>query len=150
MLRRPPNDVVPVSVEFADGAGDQIALKGYRIDGAAAPGGQLVLTYVWYAANQPRNIYSVFNHLLTAEGQPVAQADGWPQGGAVLTSQWRPGEYIRDSHTLDIPTDAPPGPYILAVGLYDAASANRMQALVEGQLLPNDQWLLTIGADQEE
>jgi len=150
MLRKLPNDVDPVSIEFAGGAGDQIALRGYRIDGQAAPGGQLVLTYVWYAANQPRNIYSVFNHLLTAEGQPVAQADGWPQGGVVLTSQWRPGEYIRDSHTLDIPADAPPGPYILAVGLYDAANADRMQAFFEGQRLPNDQWLPSIGADQEE
>jgi hypothetical protein len=67
----------------------------------------------------------------------------------VLTSQWRPGEYIQDSHKLEIPADAPPGPYLLAVGLYDAATEERLNASQNGRSLPSDQLLVPIEASQE-
>jgi len=143
-----PDGVDRVQVDFADligDTGDQIALSGFHIDGDAQPGGRLHLTFAWRAVNQPNRIYSVFNHLLTLDGQPVTQADGWPQEGVVLTTQWRPGEYIKDRHTLEIPADAPPGPYLLIVGLYDAASGDRLQVSVNGQSLPHDQWQLPVG-----
>jgi hypothetical protein len=68
----------------------------------------------------------------------------------VLTNQWQPGEYVQDSHAIDIPTDAPPGPYILAVGLYDAASGERLSAFLDGEPLPGDQWQLRIGTEHGE
>jgi hypothetical protein len=144
MLRRLPNDLTAIQVDY--GREGQISLRGYRIDGDPAPGGRLDLTYAWSALTQPSKVYSVFNHLLTADGEKITQVDGWPQSGTVLTTQWRPNEYIRDTHTLDIPVDAPPGPYLLAVGLYDAANGERLRASYEGQDLPNDQWLATIGS----
>ena len=146
--RNLPNGVDEVQVDLADligDTGDQITLSGYHIDGDAQPGGKLHLTFAWRAVSQPNRIYSVFNHLLTLDGQPVAQADGWPQEGVVLTTQWRPGEYIEDHHLLEIPADAPPGPYLLVVGLYDAASGDRLQVSVNGQPLPHDQWQLPVG-----
>jgi hypothetical protein len=144
MLRRLPRDLTAVEVDFATRAGDEIGLRGYRIEGRPQPGGQLSLHYAWYALSQPGRVYSVFNHLLTADGQRVAQIDGWPQDGLVLTKQWRQGEYIQDSHTLEIPLDAPPGPYQLLVGLYDAATGERMRLSQEGQLLPEDQWVVPL------
>jgi len=144
MLRQLPNGLTSVQVDF----GDQIGLRGYRIEGEARPGGQLELNYAWYALRRSDKQYAVFNHLLTPEGQPITHVDGWPQDGVVLTKQWRPGEYIPDSHTLEIPADAPPGPYLLAVGLYDAVSEERLQAVYEGQPLPNDQWLHVIEGAQ--
>ena len=147
MLRRLPKDLTAVQVDF-DGGGDQIALRGYRIDGDPVPGGHLDLTYAWSALTQPNRIYSVFNHLLTADGTKIAQVDGWPQSGKVLTTQWRPSEYIRDTHKLELPIDAPPGPYLLAVGLYDAASGDRLNASYAAQDLPNDQWLATIAGSR--
>lgn len=146
--RHVPDGVEAVQVDFSDligDSGDQISLNGYQVDGDARPGGQLDLTFVWRAGNQPQRIYSVFNHLLTPDGQPVAQADGWPQEGVVLTTQWRPGEYIEDHHTLEIPADAPPGPYLLVMGLYDAASGDRLQVSVNGKPQPHDQWQLSLG-----
>ncbi len=153
ILRRLPASLTTVQVDFADavsGTGDQIGLRGYRVDGQAEPGGRLELTYGWYSSSQPTRIYSVFNHLLTTDGQRIAQADGWPQNGAVLTNQWQPGEYIQDSHTLEIPADAAPGPYHLVVGLYDAASGERLYAFLDGRPLPNNQWQLQIGGEQGE
>ena len=82
-------------------------------------------------------IYAVFNHVVAADGALVAQADGWPQGGRVLTNQWQAGEYVEDSYTLAIPPDAPPGPYTLYVGIYDAATNDRQPAFQDGQLLPD-------------
>jgi hypothetical protein len=67
----------------------------------------------------------------------------------VLTSQWRPGEYVQDSHTLEIPADAPPGPYLLAVGLYDAATEERLSASQNGHPLPADQLLVPIETGRE-
>jgi hypothetical protein len=152
MLRRLPSGLTSLRVDFVDATGntdDRIALRGYRVEGEARPGGRLELTYAWQALSQPRRIYSVFNHLLTADGQHLTQADGWPQGGVVLTNQWRPGEYIEDSHTIEIPADAPAGPYLLAVGLYDAATEERLSAFQEGHPLPVDQLLVAIEGSQE-
>ena len=150
-LKRLPADLTEVRVDFAASTDvDRIGLRGYHVDGEARPGGRIELTYGWQALSEPTRIYSVFNHLLTTDGQHIAQADGWPQGGVVLTNQWREGEYIRDSHTLEIPADAPPGPYLLLVGLYDASSGERLPAALDGRPLPDNQWQLLIGDEQGE
>jgi len=135
VLRRPPGGLIPIQLDF----GDEVGLRGYRVEGDARPGGQLSLVYTWYARTRPTAIYAVFNHLVDADGTLVAQADGWPQEGRMLSIQWRSGEYIEDSYALAIPPDAPPGPYTLYVGLYNAANAERQPAFLDGQRLPADQ-----------
>jgi hypothetical protein len=112
VLRRMPSGMSRIHAIF----GDVIELRGYRIEGNPQPGGTLRLTYVWYARQQPTRIYAVFNHLMTPEGTLVAQVDGWPQEGRVLTTQWLPGEYVVDHYVLNIPADAPSGPYRLFIG----------------------------------
>jgi hypothetical protein len=57
----------------------------------------------------------------------------------MLSIQWRSGEYIEDSYTLAISPDAPAGPYVLHVGLYNAANDERQPAFLDGQRLPADQ-----------
>ncbi len=136
VLRRLPAGLTPVQVDL----GAEVGLRGYRVEGTPQPGGQLRLTYAWYARTHPTAIYAVFNHLLTAaDGSPVAQADGWPQEGRMLSLQWQPGEFIEDHYTLNIPADAPPPPYVLFTGLYNAATGDRIPALQDGQRLPDDQ-----------
>jgi mannosyltransferase len=134
VLRRLPASLTPVQVDF----GTEVGLRGYRVEGSPRPGDQLQLTYAWYARARPTAIYAVFNHLMTADGALAAQADGWPQEGRMLTTQWQAGEYIEDSYTLVIPSDAPPGPYTLYVGLYDAATGDRQPAFQDGHRLPGD------------
>ena len=130
--RQLPRELTPIQADF----GAEVGLRGYRVEGDARPGGRLHLTYAWYARTRPTLIYAVFNHLMTADGAPVAQVDGWPQEGRMLTIQWQPGEYIEDSYILAIPSDAPPGPYTLYVGLYNAANNERQPASLDGQRLP--------------
>ena len=134
VLRRVPAGLTLVQADF----GDEVGLRGYRVEGEPVPGGQLQLTYAWHARTRPTAIYAVFNHLTAAGGELVAQADGWPQEGRMLTIQWQAGEYVEDHYTLAIPSDAPPGPYTLYVGLYDAATNERQPAFLDGQPLPGD------------
>ena len=137
VLRRLPARLAPIQADFGPN-GNEVGLRGYRVEGTPRPGGQLHLTYAWYAKTRPTAIYAVFNHLVAADGTMVAQADGWPQEGRMLTTQWQAGEYIEDSYTLVIPSDAPPGPYTLYVGLYDAATSDRQPAFRDDQRLPGD------------
>ena len=145
VLRRLPNGLTPVQADF----GAEIGLRGYRVEGDLRPGGQLYLTYAWYARSQPTAIYAVFNHLVAPDGSIIAQADGWPQEGRMLTTQWQPGEYVEDTHRLLIPPDAPPGPYTLYVGLYDAASGERQPAFQDGQQLPADRLTIPLPGEEE-
>jgi hypothetical protein len=137
--RRLPAGMTQMQVDFGDGVAESaVGLRGYRVEGDARPGGEVRVTYAWYAGRQPAVIYAVFNHLVTADGALVVQADGWPQEGRMLTTQWQPGEYIEDTYTLAIPPDAAAGPYTLYVGLYDAATADRQMAFQDGRRLPED------------
>lgn len=140
-LTKMPAGLTPLGIDF-DGV---VGLRGYRVEGSACPGGRLELTYAWYAISQPTKVYAVFNHLVTInEEQQVAQIDGWPQEGRLLTKQWQPGEYIEDSYILDIPQDALPGPYFLYVGFYDAISGVRLSAFQDGQQLPENRVPITL------
>jgi 4-amino-4-deoxy-L-arabinose transferase-like glycosyltransferase len=144
VLRRLPAGLTLIQVDFGE-----VELRGYRVEGEPRPGGELTLTYAWHAKTRPTAIYAVFNHLLTADGALAAQADGWPQEGRMLTTQWQKGEYIEDSYTLVIPLDAPPGPYQLTVGVYDAATTERQPAFQGGERLPEDRVSIPLPGEDE-
>jgi len=82
--------------------------------------------------------YTVFAHLLDSENQVRGQKDSLPAGGARPTTGWVPGEFIIDEYGLVVEADAPPGEYLLEVGMYDASTGERLSALdVEGRVLDN-------------
>jgi hypothetical protein len=87
--------------------------------------------------------------LLAADGTLVAQADGWPQGGRMVSTQWQAGEYVEDGYALEIPPDAPPGPYTLYVGVYNAANDDRQPAFQDGQRLPDDRLSIPLPGEEE-
>lgn len=57
--------------------------------------------------------YHFFNHLLTAGGERIAQADA----AAFSPGQWRAGDRIVSHFLLELP-DAAPAPYTMRVGMY--------------------------------
>ncbi|MEM2446869.1 MAG: hypothetical protein QW734_09450 [Candidatus Bathyarchaeia archaeon] len=139
-LQHPPPWMHPIRVAF----GDALELRAYLIEGEARPGGTLHLTYVWYTRAHPERVYAVFNHLTTLDGLVVAIVDGWPKGGHWLTNLWLPGDYIMDRFVMNIPTDAPPGPYRLSMGMYDVQNHERLPAVQKGQRLPEDRVYLPL------
>lgn len=108
--------------------GDRIRLEGYSInDSPFAAGDILQLTLFWNPQSPISNRYKIFVHLIgDPDSPPVAQHDGEPVGGLVLTTMWKPNEIVRDNHGVFLPLDLPRGDYKLAVGLYDVNSGERL------------------------
>lgn len=103
-------------------------LLGYDLETDAA-GGVIRLTLYWQPAGATDIRYSVFVHLLTADGMLLAQSDAEPASGALPTTAWLAGEFVTDTHILSLPTTPPAPPARLIVGLYDPATGRRLPFL---------------------
>ena len=103
------------------------SLIGYSVQGDMTDRSQpFELTLVWQA-HQPTDLsYTVFAQLISDDGSVLAQSDSVPARGTRPTTGWRRGEYIMDTHTVIFHDDATPGSAQLIVGLYDAATGQRV------------------------
>jgi hypothetical protein len=126
--------------------GRVIHLRGFDLDHTQAiPGDTLALTLYWYADGPTDLNYTVFAHLVGLDGQLHGQVDRFPAAGAAPTTSWAPGQVIVDEMALPVASDAPPGTYHIAVGMYDAASGGRLPiADASGKPLPDAQAILPI------
>jgi hypothetical protein len=107
-------------------------LQGYDLSGATVePGDTLSLTLYWRALEPPHADLRVFTHLVdperadSAEGI-IAQADTSPHQGTYPFWIWQQGEMVDDTLLLAVPTNAPPGEYLLLMGVYDAGNGQRL------------------------
>lgn len=115
----------------------KVQLLGYDLASTAVePGESVELTLYWKTLRRMDRVYAVFNHLVASDGTVLAQQDGWPLEGAYNTDQWLPGEVVEDYYAIDVPGDAQPGEYALRVGMYDAATKERLLTTVDGTLVP--------------
>ncbi len=73
--------------------------------------------------------YTVFVHLVAPDGRLVGQHDGMPQGGALPTSAWIPGETVPDVHVLTLDPALPAGEYRMEVGMYSLQTMERLPAV---------------------
>ena len=111
----------PVAAKLGEPA--LITFLGYDLDRA---GGSLSVTLYWKSERVMSKDYSVFVHLLDADGNLIAQHDGAPQNGRAPTSWWMPGDLIADAHQVAAPADLATGRYTLEIGVYDSASGTRL------------------------
>jgi hypothetical protein len=124
----------PVPASF----GGEIALLGTRRIGRS----QLVL--VWRALTPPQADYTVFAHLLTLAGAPLANADHYP---AVPARQWPVGRWLPDRINLALPADLPAGRYQLEVGLYNPSDPSGQRLEARGPAAAGDRVLLPFEVD---
>jgi hypothetical protein len=115
---------------------DRLALAGYTL--AAGPTTQLTLTWQSLAATD--SDYTVFVHILDANGQIVAQADQQPRNGAYPTSLWTPGEFVVDTYSFNLPA----GTYSAEIGLYASETGERLAVAGATGQVPNDRVLLPV------
>jgi len=102
--------------------GDLVTLIGADLDRTTIkPGETLHLTLYWQTRVRIEKSYTVFTHLLDTDSHIWAQQDGIPVSGARPTTGWVPGEVVRDEYRLIVDPQAPPGNYVIEVGLYDAS-----------------------------
>ncbi len=107
--------------------GPSIVLLGYEVGADKVDAGAaLRLTLYWKAESDVTEDYTVFVHLLGADGKIHGQRDQAPGGGRAPTSSWVTGEYIVDEYEVPIEAGTPPGSYELALGMYDPATFARL------------------------
>jgi hypothetical protein len=119
----PPRSDVNISAYWRVG----IWLTGYSLsERTLRQGDGVKLTLVWQPRSEISRNLTVFVHLLDEKGNIVAQQDSIPVSGSRPTTGWAPGEYITDSYALYLdPLKVPPGRYVVRIGWYDPATAER-------------------------
>jgi hypothetical protein len=123
--------------------GQNVVLIGYDLEAQQAkPGDKLGLTLYWHALGPVDQSYTVFVHLLDAGEVIQGWGDSLPGGGTLHTTSWLAGEYLRDRHEIAIKPDAPPGEYLIEIGLYEAVSGARLPVLDEEGQVQGDRVLL--------
>jgi hypothetical protein len=101
---------------------DQIALRGYDVNQSDSA---IDLTLHWQALSQPSHAYTVFAHVIDANGQQVGQQDNMPVHNQSPTSCWIPGEYVTDPYLIPIAAGAR-APFKVVVGLYRGDTGARL------------------------
>jgi uncharacterized membrane protein len=113
--------------------GDVLTLTGYSLTPAtedgpfqrttAAPGeATLRVALLWRVERTMTENYTVFVHLLDAEGRLLAQHDSWPADAYRPTSVLGAGSHVRDVHTLTGPAVTASDGLSLRIGLYDSVT----------------------------
>jgi hypothetical protein len=143
----PPRDPSPVeSLDIEQPVeatlGGKVGLLGYNVESGFRPGDNIHLTLFWQCLEEMDEEYTVFTHLVDAEGNVVAQKDNPPVDGFYPTAKWEPGEIVRDQYDLVIPPDALPGQYQLEAGMYLTGTGERL-SVFQGDQETGNRVLLT-------
>lgn len=112
----------PVRHEFEN----QIALVGSSIAQETRAGDRLQVRLYWRALAPMSEDYTVFVHLVDAQGKLIAQKDEQPQHGTYPTSFWDAGETVSDEYSVEIPGGVSPGEYRIQIGIYRASDSPRL------------------------
>jgi len=121
----PPQPQVEMDAQF----GQVARLIGYSLSSEQVSQTEGIrLTLYWQALEAVQTDYTVFTHLVDANGILVGQHDYPPVWGVRPTSSWQPGEYLVDVHEVQLLDGVSPAPGALrlAVGLYDPATLERV------------------------
>jgi hypothetical protein len=106
---------------------EPILLEDYELVSAHLARDQALLLFLYWRALGPiPDDYTVFVHLLDQNGTLVAGYDKEPRRGNAPTSTWTLEEQVVDAVQLPLPAGIPTGRYRLELGLYNAASGQRV------------------------
>ncbi len=119
----PPTPQMPLDAAF----GGVARLVGFDAPTQVVTGEAFPLTLYWQAGGDNVPVaYTVFAHLLAADGRLIGQHDAPPANGERPTTGWIAGEYITDPHTITFREPDYTGPAQIAVGLYDPTTGTRL------------------------
>jgi hypothetical protein len=136
MLKIPPPTSQAVPAHSIDATfGSEIELAGYTLSPQTSA---LRVRLFWQARAAPRSDYTVFVHLVDADGRLVAQSDAQPVNGTYPTSIWSVGEAVEDEHHIAVPS----GRYRVYAGLYRWDTMERLPVVSAGEPVADDRLLL--------
>ncbi len=125
---------------------DKIALLELDVSGAELqPGGTVTIDVTWQALAGMDENYTVFAQVVDAQDNIVGQIDTWPRQGTFPTGQWQPGEVVRDTYTVRLEGDVPPGDYRLLLGWYLLATQQRLPVLNESGTIVENRVVVGLG-----
>ncbi len=125
--------------------GGGIQFLGYDLSSdEMTPGGTLHLTLYWRSMQQMGVSYNVFTHLLDGENRIWGQMDGIPGRGEAPTTSWIDGEIIADEYEIILNPEAPPGEYVIEIGMYDGSTGQRLQVVGDEQGIEQTRVLLGV------
>lgn len=107
-------------------------VEGIELLGATTPilvKDRLHLTLFWRTQAAIPVDYTVFAHMVAADGQMIGQWDQMPAAGANPTSTWRPNQVIVDDYQIPLQWEAGVAPYQLLLGLYHPTTGERLTIL---------------------
>jgi hypothetical protein len=114
-----PHDELAVGESVDVSFGDQLRLRDWQLENTTLhPGDTLTATLSWEARVDLTDRHVVFVHLLSPDGELVAQYDDAPIGGALPRGAWPSGATFRYPISVELPDDLPSGGYRLVVGVY--------------------------------
>lgn len=115
----PPEFAVPIGAQL----GDVAILSGATV---TVTEGQMTVALIWRALSTPDVDYRVFVQLLDENGRLLTQSNTMPVQDQRPTSSWLEGEYIVDSHNLQVNGLEYSR---LIVGMYNPLTAERVLVL---------------------
>jgi 4-amino-4-deoxy-L-arabinose transferase-like glycosyltransferase len=124
----------PVDTQFE---GTITLARAAVVDPQIEPGGSLRLGLEWLTEQPVEDSYSIFVHLVDAEGTLYAQYDSVPGGGLLPMTTWEPGEAVVDRVALTLPDDLPAGTYTIRVGVYNPTNGLRLPVLAGADAGPD-------------
>lgn len=160
----PPDSAVPEPQAADFRMGDQMRVAGWRLTpGPWQRGDQVQITTYWETLRPPETNYKVFLHLIDAQGNQVQSFDhfpfelreqdgirhytlnprylqthdlpgNYPYSGLIPTQLWLPGHTLKETHSIVIPPETPPGQYTLRMGMYDEGSMARLPVFAGDEL----------------
>jgi hypothetical protein len=140
-----------------DNLANQVLFLGYDLPKQPVAGGEpltlrpgeaVEVTLYWQAQEQIEQSYKVFVHLLGEVYNPATgnllwgQEDSVPGQGTYPTTGWAVGEVVADRYTVTLQDDAPPGDYVLEIGLYEATTGERLSVLDDAGNPQDDRLIL--------
>lgn len=112
----------PLAVSL--GSGVQVVATSTPL--TATAGAVIPMGVQWQASQPLPGSWVVGVYLLNAEGALVSQRDSPPLNGRLPFDRWPLDTPLPDWHGLQVPPAASPGPYTLALTVYDAITGTRL------------------------
>jgi hypothetical protein len=85
---------------------------------AVAPGAKVTVTCWWRAVARSTSLYNAFIHFQDEHGTVLFNGDH-PAGGLSRTTDWKPGELVRDDVEVLVPAGMPAGSYAIFYGMWN-------------------------------
>jgi hypothetical protein len=103
------------------------------------------LALYWLTDQPLEQDHNIFIHLLDANGDLLAQADGPPYDGLYPFSHWLPHQIITDVRSIGSRLEQPARLSTIAIGIYDPATGVRLMATdANDDPLPNNSLIISV------